>query len=134
MKLHGHTRSYQEIVLALNILSKFVIEIRENSESRELLAISPYLPTRVAVSRNRLKTIPTANGLYSFTLFVTDSVDKVTYRRYNYALMISHESKQRRWLQAAHPEVHRGRSGQALQRPLRDHQARQLTHESGTFD
>lgn len=98
LRKHGHTRSYQEIVLALNILSKSVIEIRENSGNGELLAISPYLPALVAVSRNRLKDDPTAKWAVQFHPFVTDSIDKVTYRQYNYALLMSHESKLTRWL------------------------------------
>jgi hypothetical protein len=95
---HGHTRSYQEIVLALNILSKSVIEIRENTGKGELLAVSPYLPALVAVSRDRLKDDPTAKWAVQFHPFITDSIDKVTYRQYNYALLMSHESKLTRWL------------------------------------
>jgi hypothetical protein len=98
LKKHSHTRSFQEIVLALNILSKSVIEIRENTGKGELLAISPYLPALVAVSRDRLKDDPTANWAVQFHPFVTDSIDKVTYRQYNYALLMSHESKLTRWL------------------------------------
>ena len=81
LKKHGHARSYQEIVLALNILSKSVIEIRDNSGKGELLAVSPYLPALVAVSRDRLKNDPTAKWAVQFHPFVTDSIDKVTYRR-----------------------------------------------------
>lgn len=98
LKKHGHTRSYQEIVLALNILSKSVIEIRENTGKGELLAISPYLPALVAVSRDRLKDDPTAKWAVQFHPFVTESIDKVTYRQFNYALLMSHESKLSRWL------------------------------------
>ncbi|MBS1984059.1 MAG: hypothetical protein JST16_07785 [Bdellovibrionales bacterium] len=98
LKKHGHTRSYQEIVLALNILSKSVIEIRENTGNGELLAVSPYLPALVAVSRNRLKDDPIAKWAVQFHPFVTDSIDKVTYRQFNYALLMSHDSKLTRWL------------------------------------
>ncbi|MDQ2842875.1 MAG: replication protein [Acidobacteriota bacterium] len=98
LKKHGHARSYQEIILALNILSKSVIEIRENTGTGELLAVSPYLPALVAVSRKRLKDDPTAKWAVQFHPFVTDGIDKVTYRQYNYALLMSHESKLTRWL------------------------------------
>lgn len=98
LKKHGHTRSYQEIVVALNILSKSIIEIRENTGKGELLAISPYLPALVAVSRDRLKDDPSAKWAVQFHPFVTDSIEKVTYRQYNYALLMSHESKLTRWL------------------------------------
>lgn len=98
LKKHGHTRSYQEIVLALNILSKSVIEIRESTGKGELLAVSPYLPALVAVSRNKLKDDPTAKWAVQFHPFVTESIDKATYRQFNYALLMSHESKLTRWL------------------------------------
>jgi hypothetical protein len=44
-----------------------------------------------------LKTIP-AKWAVQFHPFVTDSIDKVTYRQFNYALLMSHESKLTRWL------------------------------------
>ena len=120
LKKHGHTRSYQEIVLALNILSKSVIEIREHMGKGELLAISPYLPALVAVSRNRLKNDPTAKWAVQFHPFVTDSIDKVTYRQYNYALLMSHESKLTRWL---HKYVVLKCTGADLIKPFKIHYA-----------
>jgi hypothetical protein len=45
-----------------------------------------------------LKEDPTAKWAVQFHPFVTDSIDKVTYRQYNYALLMSHESKLTRWL------------------------------------
>jgi hypothetical protein len=93
----GHARSYQEIVLALNILAKSNIEIKEIGKG-ELLAVSPYLPALVAVSKNRLKDDPKAKWAAQFHPFVTDSIDKVTYRQFNYARMMSHEGRLARWL------------------------------------
>lgn len=93
----GHTRSFQEIILALNILSKSIIEIRETGKS-EFLAVSSYLPALVAVSKNRLKDDPKAKWAAQFHPFVTDSIDKVTYRQFNYDKMMSHEGRLARWL------------------------------------
>jgi len=97
LKRRGHSRSYQEIILALNILSKSTIEVKETS-SGELLAISTYLPALVAVSRNKLADDPKAKWAAQFHPFVTDSIDKVTYRQFNYEQMMSHESRMTRWL------------------------------------
>jgi hypothetical protein len=48
----GHARSYQQIVMALNILSGSIIEIEsKNGEKGEALVKSPYLPSLVAVSK-----------------------------------------------------------------------------------
>ena len=94
----GHTRSYQEIVLSLRILSKSIIEIRGVGADGELLAISPYLPSLVAVSESRLRDDPKAKWAVHFHPFVTDSIDKVTYRQFNYQLMMSHPTQMARWL------------------------------------
>ena len=94
----GHTRSYQEILLALNILAKSIIEIRASGEKGELLAISPYLPSLVAVSKSRLKEDPQAKWAVQFHPFVTRSIDQVTYRQFNYDLMMKHSTQLARWL------------------------------------
>ena len=95
----GHSRSYQEIVLALNILSKSIIEIAvQNAGKGEAIAISAYLPSLVAVSKNRLKDDPKAKWAAQFHPFVTGSIDQVTYRQFNYHLMMSHSTQLARWL------------------------------------
>jgi hypothetical protein len=56
MKRRGHTRSYQEIVLALNVLSGSVIEITtQDAEKGEAFARSTYFPLLAAVSRTKLR-------------------------------------------------------------------------------
>ena len=65
LRRRGHTRSYQEIVLALNILSGSNIEIRARDEQGAITGFtkSTYLPHMAAVSRGRLKDDPKASGL-----------------------------------------------------------------------
>lgn len=95
----GHSRSYQEVRLALDILSSSVIEIAaEDGEGGEMLTRSPYLPSLVAVSRKRLRDDPQAKWAVQFHPFVTGSIDKVTYRQFNYDLMMQHNSQLARWL------------------------------------
>jgi hypothetical protein len=95
----GHSRSYQEIVLALNILSKSIIEIAAQDAGKgEAIAISAYLPSLVAVSKKRLKDDPKAKWAAQFHPFVTGSIDQVTYRQFNYHLMMSHSTQLARWL------------------------------------
>ena len=93
----GHTRSYQEIRMALDILSGTIIEIT-STDKGEAVAKSPYLPSLVAVSRTRLNSDPNAKWAVQFHPFVTESIDKITYRQFNYALMMSHDSQLARWL------------------------------------
>jgi hypothetical protein len=95
----GHTRSYQEIVQALNILSGSIIEITSQDKDKgEVLVKSPYLPSLVAVSRSKLRDDPKAKWAVQFHPFVTGSIDQVTYRQFNYHLMMSHSSQLTRWL------------------------------------
>jgi hypothetical protein len=99
MKRRGHTRSYQEIVLALNVLSGSVIEITtQDAENGEALARSTYLPLLAAVSRTKLREDPKAKWVVQFHPLVTGSIDQVTYRQFNYHLMMSQSSQLARWL------------------------------------
>jgi hypothetical protein len=100
LRRRGHTRSYQEIVLGLNIMSGSIIEITEQSEEgqEQLLVRSAYLPLLAAVSRGRLRDDPKAKWMVQFHPFVTASIDQVTYRQFNYHLMMSHSTQLARWL------------------------------------
>lgn len=99
LKRRGHARSYQQIVLALNVLSGSIIEIAcQDPEKGEAVTRSAYLPSLVAVSRKRLRDDPKARWAVQFHPFVTGSIDKVTYRQYNYDRMMSHSTQLARWL------------------------------------
>jgi hypothetical protein len=100
LKRRGHTRSYQEIVLGLNIMSGSIVEIAEHDEqgSEQVLIRSAYLPVLAAVSRGRLREDPKAKWMVQFHPLVTGSIDQVTYRQFNYHLMMSHSTQLARWL------------------------------------
>lgn len=95
----GHTRSYQQIIMALNVLSGAIIEIELRDGAKgEALVKSPYLPSIVAVSKTRLRDDPDAKWMVQFHPFVTDSINQVTYRQFNYHLMMGHTTQLARWL------------------------------------
>lgn len=95
----GHARSYQQIIMALNVLSGAIIEIElRDGEKGEALVKSPYLPSMVAVSKQRLRDDPNAKWMVQFHPFVTDSINQVTYRQFNYHLMMGHPTQLARWL------------------------------------
>jgi hypothetical protein len=100
LKRRGHTRSYQEIVLGLNIMSGSVVEISERDEQgrEKILIRSTYLPLLAAVSRGHLREDPKAKWIVQFHPLVTASIDQVTYRQFNYHLMMSHSTQLARWL------------------------------------
>ncbi len=97
LEKRGHTRSFTQIVLALNILSGSIIDI-ESVESGESLCRSAYLPFVAAVSRAKLRTDPKAKWMVQFHPLVTGSIDAVTYRQYNYHVMMSHRTQLARWI------------------------------------
>jgi hypothetical protein len=97
MKRRGHTRSYQEIVQSLNILSHSVIEIRPHATG-EAKIVAPCIPSLAAVSRNQLLKDPKSRWVVQFHPLVTGAIDNLTYRQFNYRLMMSHKTQLARWL------------------------------------
>jgi hypothetical protein len=99
LRMRGHSRSYQEVRLALDILSSSIIEITSQDEEKgEVLVKAPYLPSLVAASRSKLRDDPKAKWAVQFHPLVTGSIDKVTYRQFNYHAMMSHSTQLARWL------------------------------------
>ena len=100
LKKRGHARSYQQIILALNILSGSVITITPRDKDWDIKGVerSTYLPHLAAVSQGKLREDPKAKWLVQFHPLVTISIDKVTYRQLNYDLMMSHSTQLARWL------------------------------------
>jgi len=99
LRMRGHSRSYQEVRLALDILSGSIIEITSQDEEKgEVLIKAPYLPSLVAASRSKLRDDPKAKWAVQFHPLVTGSIDKVTYRQFNYHAMMSHSTQLARWL------------------------------------
>ena len=93
----GHARSYQEIVLSLQILASSIIEIRGEGKSNSF-AKSAYFSGLSAVSRNNLTDDPQAKWMVQFHPLVTQEIDTLTYRQFNYAQMMSHSTQIARWL------------------------------------
>lgn len=97
MKRRGHARSYQQLVESLDILSHSIIDIIPHGEGEAILS-SACLPSLAAVSRKQLATDPKSKWAVQFHPLVTGSIDKVTYRQFNYHLMMSHPTQLARWL------------------------------------
>lgn len=99
LKKRGHARSYQQIVLSLNILSGSVIELRAaDGNNCEAFTRSAYFPSLTAVSRKKLIDDPHAKWVVQFHPLVTQSIDALTYRQFNYHQMMSHSTQLARWL------------------------------------
>lgn len=99
LKRRGHARSYQEIMLSLDILSLSLIDIRTaDDKAIKEIARSPYFPGLAAVSRHRLAEDPEAKWVVQFHPLATRAIDALTYRQFNYAQMMSYASQLARWL------------------------------------
>jgi hypothetical protein len=99
LKKRGHTRSYQEIVLSLRILARSTIEIRTlTGQNGEGFAISPYFSGLSAVSKTKLASDAQARWIVQFHPLVTQAIDALTYRQFNYAQMMGHRTQLARWL------------------------------------
>lgn len=98
LKKRGHARSYQQIVLSLKILARSTIEIYANDGKGEGFAISGYFSGLTAVSKNKLAEDPQAKWMVQFHPLVTQAIDSLTYRQFNYAKMMSHKTQLARWL------------------------------------
>jgi len=99
LKKRGHSRSYQQIVLGLNILASSIIEIRSmDGKNGEGFTKSGYFSGLAAVSKNKLTEDPQAKWIVQFHPLVTQAIDTLTYRQFNYAQMMGHQTQLARWL------------------------------------
>lgn len=98
LKSRGHTRSFTEIVQSLNILSLSVIEINNGDKKEKRFARSPFIPTIVGVTRKDLAEEPNARWYVQFHPLVTNSIDKLEYRQFNYQKLMQHKTQLARWL------------------------------------
>ena len=99
LRRRGHSRSYQEIRLSLNILARSTIEIRTaDGGSSGAFGLSAYLSSLAGVSREDWLDDPQAKWVAQFHPLVTQSIDALTYRQFNYAQMMSHTTQLARWL------------------------------------
>lgn len=96
LKKRGHSRSYYEIVKSLNILSGSHIEIM--LPDGKGFAKTNYLPSLAAVSRQKLKEDSKAKWVAHFHPLVTQSIDTLSFRQYNYHQMMSHSTQLARWM------------------------------------
>jgi hypothetical protein len=67
-------------------------------ESKEAFQRYSYFSAMTAVSREKLEQDPDARWIVQFNPLVTQAIDTLTYRQYNYTQMMSHQTQLARWL------------------------------------
>lgn len=98
LKRSGHSRSLEEIKLSLNILSRSSIQIVSTTQKSRAFAYSTYLPVVAGVSRSDIESDPNSKWVVHFHPLVTDSIEKLSYRQFNYDQLMSHTTQLARWL------------------------------------
>lgn len=100
LKKRGHARSFGEIIKSLTILSCSIIEIsaEDKQSSMAFGKRSAYFPQVSWVNRYDLLEDPSAKWYVQFHPLVTDSIDKLTYRQFNYEQLMQHNTQLARWL------------------------------------
>ncbi|HRD78066.1 MAG TPA: hypothetical protein PK264_19350 [Hyphomicrobiaceae bacterium] len=95
----GRTRSIAEIKRSLEILSKTVLDVAiEGPGARRSVYTNPILNDLIRVSRAEWLDDPTATWAARLPGLVSASVDALSYRQFNYAVLMSLKAPLARWL------------------------------------
>ncbi len=96
----GHSLRYDELVEGLDILSLGSIEILGPTGDgvTERFARSSYLAALAGVRRRDLDADPDAKWIAQFHPLVTDSINQLTYRQFNYFRLMKCRTQLARWL------------------------------------
>lgn len=99
LSAQGHSLRYDELIEGLDILSLSTIEIESISDQVQITyARMSYLSLLVRVRRNDLISDPDAKWLVQFHPLITDSIQKITYRQFNYKRLMNCRTQLARWL------------------------------------
>ena len=95
----GHSLRYDELIEGLDILSLSSIEIEGVSEQNAVTYTRmSYLSLLTRVRRKDLSSDPEAKWLVQFHPLITDSIQKITYRQFNYKRLMNCRTQIARWV------------------------------------
>jgi len=99
LEQQGHSLRYDELVEGLDILSLSSIEIlARNDDGDEAFARSTYLAALTGVKRADYDADRAARWAAQFHPLVTQSIEQVTYRQFNYRRLMRCSTPLARWL------------------------------------
>lgn len=99
LEQQGHTLRYDELIEGLDILSLSAIEIvATNDDGDEAFARSTYLAALTGVKRKDYEADHDTRWAAQFHPLVTQSIDQVTYRQFNYQRLMRCSTQLARWL------------------------------------
>lgn len=95
----GRTRSVEEIKHSLEILSRTVLEvIIEGGGAKQVVYTNPIINDLTRVTRDQWKEDRKAMWMVRLPGLLSASINKLTYRQFNYAVLMSLDSQLSRWL------------------------------------
>ena len=99
LEQQGHSLRYDELIEGLDILSLSAIEIlATNDDGDEAFPRSTYLAALTGVKRKDYEADHDAKWVAQFHPLVTQSIDQVTYRQFNYQRLMKCSTQLARWL------------------------------------
>jgi hypothetical protein len=99
LEQQGHSLRYDELIEGLDILSLSAIEIvATNDDGDEAFARSTYLAALTGVKRKDYESDRDKRWIAQFHPLVTQSIDQVTYRQFNYQRLMRCSTQLARWL------------------------------------
>jgi hypothetical protein len=98
LKRMGHTRSLEQVKLSLDILARSFIQIEGDMPESKNTKRSTYLPEVISVTKKDLDADPNAKWLVRFHPLVTNSIEKLSYRQFNYERLMKHSRQLTRWI------------------------------------
>lgn len=99
LEVQGHSLRYDEIIEALDIMSLSAVEIlATNEQGDKAFARSNYLSALTGVKRKNYDDDRASRWSAQFHPLVTQAIDQVAYRQFNYQRLMRCRSQVARWL------------------------------------
>jgi hypothetical protein len=98
LRMRGHTRSYTQLKLSLDILSRSFIQIEGEMPGLQVAKRSTYFPELISVSQSDWVDDPKSRWLVRFHPLVTTSIENFSYRQFNYDCLMKHTRQLSRWI------------------------------------
>lgn len=97
---HGHAMTYKGIIEGLEILHYSYLEVidAESDPSDPSMISQPYFPALAKVNQRKRGADPDAKWFVQFHGLVTDSINQITYRQFNYQRLMKCSSQLARWI------------------------------------
>jgi hypothetical protein len=94
----GHALRYDELIEGLEILFRSEIDIKAEGQTHDIEGSGTYLTLIARVKKRDLRADPDSKWVVQFHPLITDSIEKVTYRQFNYKRLMNCRTQLARWL------------------------------------